>query len=335
MAKTRLTLSRAADGCILYKSATGCSEHTITDYRYAYRKLLTHFDPQTPIADITRDQLIQFLAWLQHKHIAHPAGGVAPRPPRKLAPKSVYNIHVACSALWQWALDEGYVQTNHLRDIDPPKFEPPAIEPFTKDQIQALLKSAAWSRAWHNRPSVRNRRPTADRDQAILLLLLDTGIRRSELCRLTVADLDLSTNAIHIRGKGRGRDHKERICYFGKSTARHLWRYLTPRVQNDTARDADPLFVVGPDDAPRPLRPNHLRLTLKRIGDRAGISDVHPHRFRHTFAITYLRNNGDPWTLQRLLGHSTLEMVKRYLRLVQSDCADAHRRASPVDNWRL
>jgi integrase/recombinase XerD len=164
-------------------------------------------------------------------------------------------------------------------------------------------------------------------------VLVDTGIRRSELCDLIIADLNLTANSMLIRGKGAGRDKKERIVYFGRGTARAIWRYVTPRLK--PANNNDPLFLVGSADYPRQMKPDVLRRLLKRIGDRAGVSGVHPHRFRHTFAITYLRNAGDPFTLQILLGHSDLTQVKRYLKIVRADCADAHGRASPVDNWRL
>jgi integrase/recombinase XerD len=78
----------------------------------------------------------------------------------------------------------------------------------------------------------------------------------------------------------------------------------------------------------------NLGLLLRRLGQRAGVKHVHPHRFRHTFATFYLRNGGNLLALKELLGHSDMEMVTRYAHFVQADFAADHAKASPVDNWR-
>ena len=85
----------------------------------------------------------------------------------------------------------------------------------------------------------------------------------------------------------------------------------------------------------RALDGHSLLKVLLRIGERAGVIGATVHRFRHTFAINFLRNGGDPWSLQMILGHATLEMVKTYLTLANAGLEKNHKIASPVDHWRL
>ena len=122
--------------------------------------------------------------------------------------------------------------------------------------------------------------------------------------------------------------------YFGKTCGKALYKYLMPRL-GQPDKDNSPLFLNCKAVIERPLNRDSLYRLLQKISIRAGVKDVHPHRFRHSFAITYLHKGEDVFTLQQMLGHSDIEMVKRYAQIAQSDCANVQRKASPADNWRL
>ena len=106
-----------------------------------------------------------------------------------------------------------------------------------------------------------------------------------------------------------------------------LFPYMSEKINDDD-------FLVKGRNG-KPLNRNAVAHLLARIGKRAQVPGVDAHRFRHTFAIQYLRNGGDIYTLQRLLGHRSLEIVKNYLRLSEMDAGNAHKKASPADNWNL
>jgi len=328
----KLTLKQACAGLIHYKKAVGLSPHTISDYKATFKKLFMFFDEDTPFGDLDRKKMVEFFAWLQDEYISNP-DGVAPRHKKPLSSKTIRNIHTNLSGLWTWAVKEEFASENIIGEIDKPPSAPPVVEPLTQEDMKSLLKACESTRSWKTRLSVSSERPTADRDRAILLTLLDTGVRASELCGMRFGDLNLSTNQIRVRGKGAGKDAKERIVIVSNRTGKAIWKNIVPRI--DDIKEADPLFVVGTEGDWRPMSRHVLGKLLKRIAERAEVKNVYPHRFRHTFAITYLRNDGDIFTLQALLGHSDLSMVKRYARIANVDCETAHRKASPVDNWRL
>lgn len=320
----RITLSQAIEGFLLEKQAQRLSPNTIYDYTNGFHKLQAFLgDPI--FAEITLDQLRKFMADLAQPYT--PAG-IAPRAKKGLSKKSILNIHIALSALWTWAVTEGITKRHLLHEIPRPKPEKRAINPFTESDMKALLAACDRSRPY-SRPGKRtsdHSRPTALRDKAIILLLLDTGIRASELCSLEIQQVDLKNRRIRVMGKG----SKERMLPVSPSTAKAIWRYLaTERAEERIDQE---LFMSRDE---RPLSRSALLQLMHRLGHRAGVPDCHPHRFRHTFAINFLRNGGNAYELQMALGHSTLEMVKTYLSLAHADLAAAHKRASPVAHWRL
>lgn len=335
----QITLTQAIDGFILDKQAASKSDNTIRNYRVTFKKValwLQTTRPETPdpiFADLTRQDWVAFMAWLQNDYISD-CPGVAKREPRALSQKSLLNIHTDMCALYTWATSPGVelVSTHILHTIERPEADAPIIEVFTRDQVQALLKACKQTRAWTNNEDIASARHTSDRDQCIILLLLSTGVRASELCGIRFQDVQMNDRTIVVAGKGRGQGKKKREVRFGKSTARALWRYLSPRLK--TLKPDDVIFTVGPDDAPRPMLRDRLLKIVTHIGERAGVA-AHPHKFRHTFATSYLRNGGDLLTLQALLGHTSLEMVQRYAHIVSLDCAREHEKADPVDNWKL
>lgn len=199
--------------------------------------------------------------------------------------------------------------------------------PLTHDEVKLLFSVLERSKVYRRggRP-VDHALNSFERNRAILLLLLDTGLRASELCDLKVEDLDSRNNRVFVQ---HGKGMKERLLPFSSRTGQMIWRYLAAR---ENYEPEDPLFL---SKLGRSLSRTKLSEMLRSIGNRAGVSNVYPHRFRHTFAIQYLRNGGDVYTLQSMLGHSTLETVKIYLKLSQVDTDTVHKRASPVDNWRL
>jgi site-specific recombinase XerD len=244
-----------------------------------------------------------------------------------LSERTVHDYYAIAGAMWTWAERELGIP-HIIRRIETPRFRKPLIEPFTGDEIKALLAAAEWSADWsrEGQKRTRSRRPTGRRDIAIILVLLDSGLRASELCDLEMRDYNGDTGRLHVR---HGKGDKARAVYLGARAQQALWRYLADRPVRNAA---SPLFATR---TARPLNRTNLLHHLQRIGRNAGVDHVHPHRFRHTFAVQFLRNGGNVFELQRILGHERLDTVRVYLALAEVDIARAQRAHSPADNWRL
>jgi integrase/recombinase XerD len=323
-----LVLSKAIQGFISFKTAEGLSDRTIDSYQRQLAKWVEYMGDKE-VAKITSSELTGYFNWLHKEYVPHSFGRVK----EHLAPKTLRNFWVSLSAFFTWASRE-FKFPNPMKEVPSPKFKIAPVEPFTQEEVQAMLKVCLYSKEAKpgNRKSFVMRLPNGYRDQAILLILVDTGLRATELCFLRIGNLDLKTGKVEIvHGvTGGAKGGQGRTVYLGKAIRRAVWRYLADREAGD-----DPNAYVFEARDRRLFNPNSLRQLIQSIAERAGVKNAYPHRFRHTFAITYLRSGGDVFTLQALLGHSSLDMVRRYARIADLDVEKAHRKASPADNWRL
>lgn len=162
------------------------------------------------------------------------------------------------------------------------------------------------------------------RDYVLMLVLLDTGMRLGELQDLTMRDIDLNRGVIHLTET---KDCEDRHVFLLPATLKWLQRYLRER------RDC-PLETVFISRDDTPLNRNTIQGRLRRYGLEAGITrvSVSPHTLRHTFARMYILSGGDPFSLKDILGHSTMEMVYRYVDLWGQDIRAQHRKFSPINS---
>jgi site-specific recombinase XerD len=256
-------------------------------------KKLANFLGDIPFRDISRTRIIEFLS-----------------QQTDISAKTLRNYHADLSALWEWAVQRDLCDENIMRTIRMPIPEKKEVIPLERAEILALISQSAESSS----------QVIALRNKAILYTLLDTGVRASELCGLKIQHINQVTKRLVVFGKGR----KERQIPVSDDTLAVIKNYLK---QNNSRE-----WVFTTFDN-RPLSRHRLADILETIGNHAGVAKVYPHRFRHTFAIQFLRNGGNIYSLQRILGHTTLDMVKRYLAISQVDLDRDHAAASPVTHW--
>ena len=299
-----LKLDKALTGFLQHKAAEALSPNTLIAYEHDL-KLWIKYAGDVDVCQVTTQNLRAFLAWLHTDYKPHRFSGSE----HPLAAKTVHNVWITLSSFFTWATAE-FEMPNPMKAIAAPHFEKAPVEPFSKDDVDALLKACEFSREANTteRRRFRMRRVTANRDRAIILFLLDTGLRASELCSLKIEDVDQKTGKVQVKHGvlGGAKGGKGRTVFLGKAARRALWRYLAER---DASRGEDPHAPLFLGKFDHPLNKGALRHLVIDLGDKAQIKKCYPHRFRHTFAITYLRSGGDVFTLQSLLGHNALDIV--------------------------
>lgn len=225
-----------------------------------------------------------------------------------------YFREVRC--FFNWLVEAGHLEESPFRSLRNVRLPQRIVQPFSAEEIAGLLARCDAAT------------PLGARDRAIILTLLDTGVRCSELIRLDVEDLDLEAGRLRVLyGKGR----KQRVVPFADRCREALLGYLAFR-----GFEPGPLFLASTGHrrllSGVALRPNGLKQMLRRRGREAGIAKVHAHRFRHTFATWAIEQDARELDVQYLLGHSTPDMVRRYSSAYNSEqAARRHAAFSPGD----
>ena len=235
-----------------------------------------------------------------------------------LSPKTV-QCHVrVLKAVSTWLYEEEYTTANKLKNLKLPKATVRIMEPLTPEEIEKIVSS------------IDRRTYSGERNHAVLVTLLDSGLRASELAGITLSNLNLKDGYIRITGKG----DKERIVPIGKFVQMELLHYIEKIRPQVYGGDCDNLFL---SQGGRPMTLNTVKMVFSKLARSSGVKRLHAHLCRHTFSISYLLNGGDIFSLREILGHTTLEMVNHYLHFTTSQITEQHHKFSPMDKmkWKL
>jgi site-specific recombinase XerD len=291
----------AIDGYLLFKSNRVSAETLKTD-TVLLRQFVRWLDDGCKVSSITSEDVVGYLDY--HRE-------------RGLSPYTIKRHYALLSAFWSWLTspDIALCEEHIVSPVPTPKTPKRVVETLTRDDIEALLDAT--------RGSTQPRR-----DRALVLFLLDSCARVSEVAGVQLDDMDLTRGRVGVIGKG----DNQRYVYLGKRALQSIWLYLKQERPEPMQSDSEHLFLTYDG---YPMDRHSIRKTINRLAERAGV-DAHPHLFRHTGATERLRRGMDLMSLKHLLGHQKLSTTEKYLSALQDEDTEARaKRTSPGDDWRL
>ena len=286
---TQNTLQAALDTFLLSRQAARCTSKTLEHYAYtcgSFARFLREHGVTAPEA-ITPNHIRKYLVTLQLLGLKD----------------TTQHAHARGIRTWlRWLVREGELRDNPMLRVDMPRLEARIPPPFSPEEVNRLLAAC-------------DKSVVGQRNRAIVIGLLDSGLRLSEFCSLRVGDVNMRSGLCSVMGKGR----KMRQVRFGAKARAAMVKYLATLGDVETGQPLWGLTTRG------------LQVTLHRLGRKAGVMPCGAHRFRRTFALWMMRDGCDLHSLRLLMGHSDLSILQRYLALAGEDIERAHKAHSPAD----
>lgn len=230
---------------------------------------------------------------------------------KKLAPTTA-NVRIrTVRAFLRHCYLEGWITEPIHEKFKPVKTPEDEIESFTPSEVKAMMNQ------------IDDSRFVGFRDKVMIYTLLDTMVRISELLNIKRSNVDLKYGQIKLEPH-KTKTKRARTVPISSKTVKLLKEYMA----ESEDFDCEILFVTYDG---RPIVSNTWRRRLSELGKDAGISNkrVSPHVFRHTGALFYVMNGGDPFSLQKILGHTDMSMVRKYIQMTDTDVKRQHNTFSP------
>ncbi|ETI67255.1 tyrosine-type recombinase/integrase [Neobacillus vireti] len=295
-----LTLDEMFDKFMTFKKTEALAPRTIREYYIHFDYLKEFLGNDLTNEIVTLEDFRGYIGYMLHD--------------KELSPMTV-NIRIrTMRAFIRFCYTEGYIGTPIHENFKPVKAPEDTLESFTPMEIKKLLTV------------IDETMYTGFRDKVIVFVLLDTMVRISELVAMKRCNVDLKNGVIKLEAMGT-KTRKAREVPISTKTSKLLKEYL-----QETEDFGDEHLFLTYDGHLM----NHatVRINLRDYGRKAEINNkrVSPHTFRHTGALFYIMNGGDPFSLQKILGHSDMSMTRKYIQMTDTDVRRQHNSFSPINS---